>query len=181
MLSGWIKKMRVNSSYLKQGADIQQPQERTGITWTLEFHFIPQSKAETTACYQHLQQSHRINCINCNQKRAVTLIHIWFCPRIQAEQIEAPVRPKPRESCCVPSFPPGWIPGCLTATSHEDKTILCDCWLWLGLITISLQRVKSGSWSPKAAETVLALFLWTDPIIPSGSGLGFPPGPKAAN
>lgn len=152
-----------------------------GLPWTLELHFIPQTKAETTVCYQHLQQSHRINCINCNQKRAVTVIHIWFCPRIQAEQIEAPVRPKPRESCCVASFLPGWIPGCLTATSHEDKTTLCDCWLWLGLITISLQRVKSGSCSPKAAETVLALFLWTDPIIPSRSGLGFPPGPKAAN
>lgn len=83
----------------------------SGLPWTLEFHFIPQSKAETSVCYQQLEQSHRINCINCNQKRAVTVIHIWFCPRIQAEQIEAPVRPKPGESWCVASFLPGWIPG----------------------------------------------------------------------
>lgn len=154
----------------------------SGLPWTLEFHFIPQPKAETAVHYQHLQWSHRINCINCNQKCAVTLIYIWFCPWIQPEQIEAPVRQKPREKkkkknnqhlqgaeLCLP-----WrkevgelLCGLDSATLNSRLSNSRITWtqnhlVWLlalaGLYHDNVVRVKSGSRSQKAAETVLALF-----------------------
>lgn len=171
-----------------------------GLAWTLEFHFIPQAKAETslssTFTTKPQNKLHKLQPETCGYWNTHLVLSL-NPSRANGSTCKTKAKRKKQEknnrhqqggeldlpwlSCCVASFLPGWIPGCLTTTSHDDKTTLCDCWLFLGLITISLQRVKSGSRSPKAAETVLALFLCADPIIPSGPGLGLPPGPKAAN